>query len=172
MQIKEAAISYDGLKEKSPWDWLITEAFLDTKPKWVIQIGAKDKYSVLYSASILKKIDRDLSVITVVKDAKNLPQKSNVRYIEGNLLDSSVLDSIKKMIHPKDKVMVILEDGLRQHPIVEIQTYAPLVTEGCYLILGEEVAAFAGKHMEFEPDWTPTKPQVYLRKPFPEHSNF
>ncbi|WDT77224.1 MAG: CmcI family methyltransferase [Candidatus Manganitrophus sp.] len=172
MRTKEVILREERVKTNRRWDWLITEAFLDTKPKWVIQIGTQNKYSVLYSASILKKIDRDLSVITVVKDAKNLPQKSNVRYIEGNLLDSSVFDSIKKMIHPRDKVMVILEDGLRQHPIVEIQTYAPLVTEGCYLILGEEVAAFAGKHMEFEPDWTLTKPQVYLRKPFPEHSDF
>lgn len=167
MQIKEAAISYGGLKEKSPWDWLITGAFLETKPNWVIQIGAKNKYSVLYSASVLNKIDGDLTVINVVKDAKNLPQKRNVCYIEGDLLNSSVLDSIKKMVRPKDKVMVILEDGLKPHPIAEIQIYAPLVTEGCYLILGEDIAAFAEEYMEFEPDWTLTKPQVYLRKASP-----
>lgn len=166
MQTKEATVSYGRLKEKSPWDWLITEAFLETKPKWVIQIGTKNKYSALYSAAILNEIDRDLSVINVVKDAKSLPQKRNVCYIEGDLLDRSVLDSIKRMIRPGDKVMVIIEDGLKRHPIVEIQTYAPLVTEGCYLILGEEIAAFAGKQMEFEPDWTLTKPQVYLRKAF------
>lgn len=167
MQTKEATVSYGRLKEKSPWDWLITEAFLETKPKWVVQIGTKNKYSVLYSASVLNKIDKDLFVINVVKDAKNLPQKRTVCYIEGDLLNPSVLDSIKKMIYPRDKVMVILEDGLKRHPIVEIQTYAPLVTEGCYLILGEEIAAFADKYMEFEPDWTLTKPQVYLRKASP-----
>jgi len=164
MQTKEATVSYNSLREKSPWDWLITAAFLETKPKWVIQIGSKTKYSALYAASVLGKIDPDLSVISVVKDAKSLPRKKNLCYLEGNPLDSSVLDSIKKMISPKDKVMVILEDGLRQHPIVEIQTYAPLVTEGCYLIMQEEVATFAGNHIDFEPDWIMTKPQVYLRK--------
>lgn len=166
VQTKEATVSYGKLKEKSPWDWLITEAFLETKPNWVIQIGSQNKYSVLYSASVLNKIDRDLAVISVVKDAQSLPQKKNVRYLEGNPLDSSVLESIKNRIHPRDKVMVILEDGLRRHPIVEIQTYAPLVSEGCHLIMGEEIAAFAGNWTEFEPDWTVMKPQVYLRKGF------
>lgn len=164
MQTKEAIISYGGLKEKSPWDWLLTEAFLETKPNWVIQIGTQNKYAVLYSASVLNKIDGDLSVINVVKDAKHLPQKRNVRYLEGDLLDPPVFESIKRMILPRDKVMVILEDGLKPHPIVEIQTYAPLVSEGCYLILGEEVGTFARNYMEFEPDWIMTKPQVYFRK--------
>lgn len=162
MQTKEA-VGYGRVKERSPWDWLITGAFLETKPEWVIQIGSKTRYSVLYSASVLGKIDPDLTVISVVKDTKGLPQRKNICYLQGNPLDSSVLDSIKKMILPKDKVMVILEDGLRHHPIVEIQTYAPLVSEGCYLIMGEEVAAFARNHIEFEPDWIMTKPQVYLR---------
>lgn len=164
MQTKEATVSDSPLIEKNRWDWLITDAFLETKPNWVIQIGTKDKYSVLYSASVLGNIDPALSVINIVEDATNLPQKRNVCYIEGDLLNASVVESIKKMIHREDRVIVILEDGLRRHPIVEIQTYAPLVSEGCYLIMGEEVAAFAGKQMEFEPDWIVMKPQVYLRK--------
>lgn len=164
MQIKEAILSGGARKGTSPWDVLITGAMLETEPNWVIQIGTKSKFSVLYSANLLERIGGERrSVLSIVKDATSLPQKKNVCYLEGDPLDLPVLAAIRKRIRPEDKVMVILEDGLKPHPIVEIQTYAPWVTEGCYLVMGEAIDAFALKYVEFEPDWMMTKPQLYLR---------
>ncbi len=164
MQTKEATVSGRGLVTSS-WDLLVTAAILETKPNWVIQVGARSMLSILFSGYILDQIGGDLhSVIGVVNNGENLPQKRNVYFLEGNPLDPSMPELIKKWIRPKDKVMVILQDGLKARPIVEIQTYAPLVTEGCYLVMDEGVDAFVRKHITFEPDWIMPKPQIYLRK--------
>lgn len=173
MQTKEATISNRSPLLKSRWDVLITGALLEMEPNWVIQIGTKSKFSSVYSANILSRLGPDRhAVISVVPDTDSLPRKKNLHYLEGDPLDSSILASIKDRIRPEDKVMVILEDGLKMRPIVEIQTYAPFVTEGGYLVLDEEIDAFALKNMEFEPDWIMPKPQLYLRNSASYHYRF
>lgn len=164
MQTKEAAVRDSRLKVTS-WDGLITGALLEKEPNWVIQIGTKSKFSVLYTATILARLGGNRhSVISVVPDASSLPRRKNICYLEGEPLDSLVLASMNNQIRPEDKVMVILEDGLPSHPLVEIQTYAPLVTDRGYLVLGSEIDAFAMKCVEFEPDWIVTRPQLYLKR--------
>jgi cephalosporin hydroxylase len=154
-----------GLNVTSSWELLVAETIIKNKPNWIVQVGAESKLSVLYFAYILDRMDRTVrSIISVVKDAEGRPQRKNIHYLEGDPLDPSVLHSIKTLIQPKDKVMVLLEDGLGRHPIAEIQTYASLVTEGRCLIMGEKVNAFAMDYVEFKPDWIMASRQVYLRK--------
>ncbi|GEM_PF-6470558 len=163
MQIQEAVRSDSGLNVR--WDVLVTGALLKMEPNWVIQIGAKSKFSALYSATILARIGgKRHFVMSIVENAMGLPRRKNICYLEGKPLDSLVLASIDNLIRPDDKVMVILEDGLKSRPLTEIQTYAPFVTPGGYLILDQEINTFALNYVTFEPDWIMTKPQLYLRK--------
>lgn len=165
MFVKETNVELPGLHLPSSHHFLIIEAILETKPNWVIQVGRPTSSSIFYSAHILDQIEEGFhSVISVVDDTTGLPRRRNIYYVEGDPLDSCVLSSIRELILPKDKVMVVLEEGRHWAGIAGVNTYAPFVSAGCYLVVDEKSDTELIEQMTFDSDWRNLKPQMYLRK--------
>jgi cephalosporin hydroxylase len=152
----------------SSFDRSIAESIREAKPHWVIETGNRSPLSTLYHGYLLSLLGEEPhTLVSITSNLKEMPRRRNIYYIEEGI-DSDFSGHLKRFISPAEKVMVILgAGGGRRNPLSAIQQYAPLVTEGSYLMLSEEVADFAMKNIFFEPDWTVRSPQVYLREGTP-----
>jgi cephalosporin hydroxylase len=72
--------------------------------------------------------------------------------IEGSSTDTVVVDQVKALIGPDDKVMVVLDsDHSKDHVLAELRAYGPLVTPGQYLVVADTLLG------QIDASQTPTK---------------
>jgi hypothetical protein len=148
----------------TPLDELIAEAISETEPHWVIETGNRSPVSTLYHGYLLSRLGETHTLISVTRNLRKMPQRKNIYYIDETL-GVDVRGHLEKRISPRERVMVILGDTADcLNPLTAIQKYAPLVTNGCYLVMGKMIGAFAMKYVEFDPDWTIRGTQLYLKE--------
>jgi cephalosporin hydroxylase len=140
---------------KNPMDlWIYQEILNRTKPDLIIETGTFQGGSAFYLASICDLLDQG-RVVTVDIEERKRPEHPRITYLTGSSVAEEVVSRIRDEIGPEDKVMVILDsDHSREHVLAELHIYAPLVSDGCYLIVedtgaGEwEADADAGSAVE------------------------
>jgi cephalosporin hydroxylase len=164
MSTKSATGVCQDLSTMGLLDDLIFKAIHETKPHWVIEVGNKSPVSILYHGYLLSQLgETSHTLVSITGNLKEMPQRRNIYYID-EAIHFDVRGHLEKLIHPGERVMVVLGDAAGQpNPLIAIQIYAPLVTEGCHLILDETIGRFALNHVEFQPDWKRHEPQVYIR---------
>lgn len=147
------------------FDLQIAHAMSKTEPDWVVYVRGRESVIPLYCAHLLDQAGKSAALIAVVEDQAGMAPKENIYYIGGDPLhDPDVVAQIKRLILPWHQVMVVLEDRPDVwNRLALIQRYAPLVTDGCYLVMDEELGLFAEKQIAFEPDWARVHPGMYLR---------
>lgn len=146
-------------------DLQIARAISEAEPDWILHVGERNSILPFYSAYLLDQTRKSSSrIISVVGNPPDSHPEENIEYLEGDLLDPTILERIKKLILPWHRAMVVLEDtSYCRDRLAYIQAYAPSVTEGCHLILGKKIEAFAERCVEFEPDWLRVQAGMYLR---------
>lgn len=126
---------------------LIQEIIWDVKPDVIVETGIAWGGSVVLYASILELIGRG-KVIAVdkvlpphnAKAIKNCNFSNRLDLIEGSSTDTAISEKVKGKIKPTDKVMVILDSNhTDQHVYNELEIYAPLVSEGSYLVVSDTI---------------------------------
>ena len=95
-----------------------------------------------------KVIGIDIDVRDHNRDSiENHPMGKHVKLVEGGSTSSDVLDQVKGMIKPDDRVMVILDsDHSYDHVLSELRAYGPLVTKGCYMVVADTLLGFLENH--------------------------
>jgi cephalosporin hydroxylase len=59
-----------------------------------------------------------------------------IQYLLGSSTAPDIVEKVKSVIGPNDKVMVVLDsDHRKEHVLKELQIYSKIVTKGSYLIL-------------------------------------
>lgn len=150
-----------------PADVMATqEVIWATKPDVIIETGVARGGSVIFMASLLEAIGKG-RVIGVDVDIRphnresieQHPMYRRIELIEGSSTSSATLETIRKSISTDEKVMVVLDsDHSRDHVLDELRAYAPMVTEGCYLVVADTILGKMDAHM------TPKKrSKVWLR---------
>jgi cephalosporin hydroxylase len=163
--------------EKPPSDlWVYQEILSDIRPDVIVESGTRFGGSALFLASVCDLLDHG-RVVTV--DLEDLASNESVRrphgritYVTGSSSTSqAALDAVRREIEGAETVMVILDsDHSMTHVTDELRLYAPLVTEGSYLIVEdtqinghpilpdegpgpmEALAVFLRENSEFVPD--------------------
>ena len=109
--------------------------------------------SALYLASICDLLGGVGRVITVdIEERDGRPSHPRLTYLTGSSVDDQVVARIRSLIAPNETVMVILDsDHSKEHVLAELRAYAPLVSDGCYLIVEDTVASVE----EWEPGADP-----------------
>lgn len=157
-------VVYRDLNVTGPLDGLITQAIEETKPHWVIETGNKSPVSTLYHGYLLSKLGEEAhTLVSVTRNLSEMPRRRNIYYLDEGL-HPDLASHLSRLILPWERVMVILNRAEGRNPLALIQTYAPLVTEGCYLVMDETIEAFALKNVAFEPDWTLHRRRLFLRE--------
>jgi cephalosporin hydroxylase len=122
---------------KCPLDlWIYQEILWDTQPDLIIESGTAHGGSALFLASIFDLLGSG-SVATVdVIDDPGRPAQPRIRYLSGSSTDPEIVAELEALAAESSRVMVILDSDHRSdHVAQELRLYAPLVTEGCYLIV-------------------------------------
>ncbi len=126
---------------------LVQEIIWETKPDIIIETGIAWGGSVVLYASILELIGKG----QVLAIDKVLPQhnidaimkynfSSRIKLFEGSSIDESIVNAIRDIIKPTDKVMVLLDSNhTHAHVYEELKIWESFVTSGQYLVISDTI---------------------------------
>ena len=118
---------------QTPLDlWVLQEILWETMPDYLIETGSGKGGSALYDVSVWPG-----KVISIDNREQFDPQVTHERieYLAGSSIDPDLVASVKERIRGK-KVMVYLDSDHRpEHVRAELETWGPIVTEECYMIV-------------------------------------
>jgi cephalosporin hydroxylase len=125
----------------------IQEVIWSTKPDIIIETGVARGGSVLFMASLLELIGKgkvigiDVDIRAHNRDTiERHPMSKRVVLIEGSSTDATILAKTRAEIPEGASVMVVLDsDHRRDHVLAELRSYAPLVTQGHYLVVADTI---------------------------------
>ncbi len=178
------------LVTKCPLDlWIYQEMLFELRPDVIIECGTYHGGSAFYLGSICDLLGAGRVYSVDIKEWRELPVHPRVEFIRGSSTSPEVLDDLRQRIHPDERVLVILDsDHTKRHVLDELESYAPFVTTGSYMIVEdtningnpalpsfgpgpmEAVTEFLSKRGDFEVDEAREKffltfnPRGYLRR--------
>lgn len=163
-ELQELALKFiteaDKVNYEYQWTWLgmpiiqmpedivlFQEIIWETQPDIIIETGIAWGGGVVLYASILELIGKGKVIaIDTVLPQKNIDQimkfpfSKRIHLLEGSSTDLSIFEKVKTLIQPKDKVMVILDSNhTHEHVYNELNLYAPLVSQGQYVIAQDTI---------------------------------
>lgn len=176
--------------QKCPFDlWVYQELLHELRPAVIVECGTADGGSALFLASICDLLGYGEVVTVDIADQPGRPSHDRITYLNGSSTEPEIVERVKQMVAGRAPVVVILDsDHSRDHVLNELRLYAPLVSEGSYVIVedsnvnghpvvpdfgpgpAEAVTQFLAETEEFEVDRSREKflltfnPSGYLRK--------
>lgn len=142
----------------------LQEAIYFLKPDVIVETGVAHGGSLIFSASLLKcmgagkVVGVDIEIRPHNRQAIEAHELSSmIHLIEGDSVSAGVLDQVKRLIKPTDKVLVILDSNhCKEHVAKEMEAYYPLVSPGSYIVvtdgLMQDLYDVPGGHVEWEQD--------------------
>jgi len=121
---------------KNPMDMIVyQELIYKIRPDIIIETGTKMGGSALFFANICDNIKHGQVITVDINKINNLRLHDRITYLNGNSVDTIIVDFIKQRCENK-KVMVILDsDHAKDHVLKELNIYSEIVSIGSYLIV-------------------------------------
>lgn len=163
------------------------EVIFAVKPDVLVETGVAHGGSLIYYASLLRMLGNgrvigiDIEIRPHNRKAiEEHPLSSSITLIDGSSTDHAVVENVRAKIRAGETVMVVLDSNhTKAHVAAELETYAPLVTMGSYIVATDGIMEdlydvprgatkwktdnpsaaareFAGNHKEFvleQPKW-------------------
>lgn len=144
----------------------IQEAIYQVQPDVIIETGIAHGGSLIFYSSICELLGKgrviglDIEIRPHNRSAIEAhPMASRITMIEGSSTDPKVVDQVRKLVGPDDKVMLILDsDHSRDHVAAELECYADLVTPGSYILSQDGVMKFVAGMPRSGEDWAEDNP--------------
>jgi cephalosporin hydroxylase len=123
--------------EKCPLDtWIYQEIIYETKPDVLVEAGTFKGGSAYFFASMFDLLKRGRVLTIDIRDYPGKPRHGRITYLLGSSTSDSILQTVKRSIHPGEKVMVVLDsDHHKAHVANELRLYSGVVTVGNYLVV-------------------------------------
>ncbi len=150
-----------------PEDMLrLQEVIYQLQPDVIVETGVAHGGSLVFSASLCALIGkgRVIGVDVEIRPHNRAaieahPLKPSITLIEGSSTDPRILDQVKAMIRPGERVMVLLDSNHSYgHVSEELRLYAELVTPGSYLVVQDGIMYDLWDVPGGRPDWTHDNP--------------
>ncbi|MDO8500606.1 MAG: CmcI family methyltransferase [Gemmatimonadaceae bacterium] len=127
---------------KNPCDlWMTLELFQRIRPRVVVETGTHEGGSALFYADLARVLGITTTVITVDPNPKWSvdPEAAGIVSIRGYSTDPKIIQRVREEVSrlkSDGAVMVFLDsEHSADNVFAELETYAPLVTRGSYLIV-------------------------------------
>lgn len=128
----------------------LQEIIWETKPDLIIETGIAFGGSLVFSASMLailevcKVIDKG-EVIGIDIDIRphnkaailEHPLSSKITMIEGSSIDKEIIDQVAERAKNRRVLVCLDSNHTHEHVLAELRAYAPLVSTGCYCMVGD-----------------------------------
>ena len=122
-----------------------------TKPDLIIETGIAHGGSLIFHASILQLLGNDGRVLGIDIDIRDYnraeieahPMIDRIDMIQGSSVDNAIAKQSSEAAANAERVMVVLDSNhTHEHVLRELELYAPLVTNGCYLIVADTLIEY------------------------------
>ena len=122
---------------KCPFDlWVYQEMIYDLQPDVIIESGTFKGGSALYLAMICELIGKGRVVSIDLNEQIERPKHARLSYLHGSSIDPQVVNSIKGVVAPEEKVLVFLDSTHEKvHVLAEMRAYSPFVSLGSYMVV-------------------------------------
>ena len=120
----------------------LQEVIFSIKPDVIIETGIAHGGSLIFYATLCKAMEKgrvigiDIEIRHHNRNAiESHPLFPFITLIEGNSVDSEIVDKVKSLVKPGEKVIVLLDScHTKEHVLAELNAYSPLVTKGSYIV--------------------------------------
>jgi len=148
LDIARVCTSYKGVHVcKMPLDsWIFHEIIYERKPSIIIEIGNRAGGSTMMLRDFLMTPDIkdakgiigvDINRNGLFEKARNYP---DIKWVDGDGCDPDVVEQVKALISPEDRVMVIEDSSHEYDNTLELlKLYGPMVTKGQYFIVEDTI---------------------------------
>jgi cephalosporin hydroxylase len=150
------------------------------QPDVIIETGIAHGGSLLLSASLCRLsgkgrvIGVDIRIRPENRAAIEADRLADlITLVEGSSTDPAVADRVRSLLRPAEKVLVLLDSmHTKDHVFAELETYAPLVTPGSYVIVADGVMRDLAGVPGAAPDWDVNNPITAAREFLARHPEF
>ncbi len=151
-----------------PEDMLrIQELIYSIKPDVIIETGVAYGGTLVFYASLCKIMERgrvvgvDIEIRPHNREAIEAHELFPlITLIEGNSIDEAVVDEVKSLVRPGERVLVLLDSRhTKDHVLAELEAYSPLVDVGSYIVAMDGIMEQLASAPRTQPDWTWNNPK-------------
>ena len=157
------------------------EVIYRVKPDVVVETGVAHGGSLIYYAGLLKAMEIDGHVIGVDIEIRAHNRKAieahelfpYITLIEGSSVEATVVNEVKSLIKPGQRVLVILDSNhTKEHVLKELDVYRALVTPGSYIVATDGIMEDLYDVPRGEPDWVRNNAAAAARELVERHPEF
>ena len=146
----------------------LQEVIYSVKPDVIVETGVAHGGSLIFYASLLKAMGRgrvvgvDIEIRPHNRAAIERHEMSHlITLIEGSSIDPATVAEVNSHINPQEVVMVFLDSNhSRDHVLAELQAYAPLVSEGSYIVAMDGIMEQMTGAPRSNADWAWNNPKA------------
>lgn len=158
----------------------IQEAIYEIQPDVVVETGVAHGGSLVLYASLFRSMGRgrvigvDIEIRPHNRRAIEAHELSDlISLVEGSSVDPAVVDRVRAMIKPGERVMVVLDSNhTRDHVRGELECYAPMVAAGSYIVATDGIMGDLAGAPRSNPDWGWNNPRRAAEEFLEEHPEF
>lgn len=122
---------------KCPLDlWIYQELVHDLRPDLIIETGTAHGGSAYFLGDLCNTVDHGQVVTIDINSPRDPPRHDRVAYLEGSSVDPDIVAQVRGLVPFGGTVLVILDsDHSRDHVRQELESYAPMVSVGSYVVV-------------------------------------
>jgi cephalosporin hydroxylase len=145
----------------------IQEVIYSIKPDVIIETGIAHGGSLIFYAGLCKLmgagrvIGIDIEIRPHNRNAiESHPLFPLITLIEGSSVDPGVVNRVKSLVAPLERVLVILDScHTKNHVLAELEAYAPLVSVGSYVVVTDGIMEQVAGAPRTKSDWSWDNPK-------------
>lgn len=145
----------------------LQEVIYHIMPDVIVETGVAHGGSLVFYASLCKATGkgRVIGVDIEIRPHNRRAIESHplfplITLVEGSSVAPDVVNQVKAQIKPKETVIVLLDScHTKEHVLAELNAYAPLVTEGSYIVAMDGIMEDVVGAPRTSPDWAWNNPK-------------
>lgn len=145
----------------------VQELIYSIKPDVIIETGVAHGGALIFYASLCKIMERgrvigvDIEIRPHNREAIEAHELFPlITLIEGNSIDEAVVNEVKSLVRPGERVLVFLDSRhTKDHVLAELEAYSPLVNVGSYIVAMDGIMEQLAGAPRTQPDWTWNNPK-------------
>ncbi|OGJ87028.1 MAG: hydroxylase [Candidatus Raymondbacteria bacterium RifOxyA12_full_50_37] len=158
----------------------IQEIIYSIKPDVIIETGVAHGGSLIFYASLCKAIGKgqvigiDIEIRSHNKKAIEEHELSSyITLLEGSSVAPLLVEEVRQLVAKKETVLILLDSNhTRQHVLLELEAYAPLVTKGSFIVVTDGIMKDLENAPRSQLDWKENNPYNAAREFIAKNHDF
>lgn len=158
----------------------IQEVIFRIQPDLIIETGVAHGGSLVYYATLCKVLGKGKVVgIDIEIRAHNRKAIEEhflfpyITLIEGNSVDTHVVNQVKNLIPPQAKVLAMLDSNhTKDHVLHELRAYGEMISVGSYIVAADGIMEQLVGASRSNADWASNNPKKAAEQFVKENKNF